>query len=295
VAAPTDAEAERRLKEARDLVARGTQALAEGHRQLRALAGQVAHARLRGQINHEIWDGARRAGRRHQFFSQAGQDAYLDERVFRRKRGGVFVEIGGYDGITGSNCLFFELLRGWTGLLVEPSPTYFRQAAAFRRATCLQLAVADRDGEAEFLEVQEGFTQMSGLTESYDAALRDKVEADPRHRGEVIRVKTRTLPRILDQHFLREIDYISLDVEGGELAVLSAFPFERYRVTAWTVENNIASRAVPDLMRDKGYRRVEALGVDDVYVLDEGGARPWPRGRRVRSGPHRRPAESENR
>jgi len=266
----TPEDAERQYLRAKEMLGRGRQAMAEGHRLLRQLSGAITHARTRGQINHHIWECERLAGKRDRYFSQSGQDSYLDQRVFQGKTGGVFVEIGGYDGITGSNCLFFELLRGWTGLLVEPSPTYFRQAAAFRRATCLQLAVADRDGEAEFLEVQEGFTQMSGLTESYDAALRDKVEADPRHRGEVIRVKTRTLPRILDQHFLREIDYISLDVEGGELAVLSAFPFERYRVTAWTVENNIASRAVPDLMRDKGYRRVEALGVDDVYVLDEG-------------------------
>ncbi|MEM7189422.1 MAG: methyltransferase, partial [Pseudomonadota bacterium] len=64
----------------------------------------------------------------------------MDGQFFRGKRNGTFVEIGGYDGITGSNCLFFELMRGWSGLLIEPSPMFHAQAAAFRRATCRHVA-----------------------------------------------------------------------------------------------------------------------------------------------------------
>ena len=260
-------EAKRQYLRAKEVIGRGKQAMAEGHRLLRQLSGKIAHARTRGQINQQIWECERLAGHREQFFSQAGQDAYLDERVFKGKRNGVFVEIGGYDGITGSNCLFFELIRGWTGLLIEPSPTYFSRAAGFRKATCLQLAVADEEGTAEFLEVQQGYSQMSGLTATYNEKIRETVENDPRHKGELIQVKTRTLPAILDTQFLTEIDFISLDVEGGELAVLSTFPFDKYRVQAWTIENNTGDREIPTLMHQKGYDRVEALGVDDVYVL----------------------------
>lgn len=263
----TPEEAQRQLVRAKELVGRGTQAMAEAHRMLRQVAGTVRNARVRGQIHQMIWDCERLAGRRHQFFSQSGQDAYLDEQVFKGKRGGTFVEIGGYDGITGSNCLFFELMRGWTGLLVEPAPAFFQQAKAFRRATCLQLALSDEEGTAEFLEVEAGYSQMSGLTAHYDPKLRETVEKDPRHKGNLIEVKVTTLTALLDRHFLKEIDYISLDVEGGESAVLSSFPFDNYKVHAWTIENNTNDTEVPALMRDRGYKRVEALGVDDVYVL----------------------------
>ena len=264
---PVD-EAQRKYIRAREMVNRGRQAMAEGHKLLRELSGTVAHARTRGQINQQIWECERLNGRRAHFFSQSGQDAYLDEHVFKGKRGGVFVEIGGYDGITGSNCLFFELMRGWSGLLIEPSPTYFARAAEFRRATCLQLALSDSEGEAEFMDVLEGYSQMGGLTGTYDAKIRETVEANPHHKGELITVKTRRLPQLLDQNFLTAVDYISLDVEGGEMAVLADFPFETYDVTAWTVENNTGSTQIPALMRDKGYSRVEALGVDDVYVKE---------------------------
>ena len=50
------------------------------------------------------------------------------------------------------------------------------------------------------------------------------------------------------------------------MAILSAFPFDRYRITAWTIENNQGGTEIPELMQARGYRRIEALGVDDVYL-----------------------------
>lgn len=265
-------EARRRLARARELIGIGRQSSTEAHRLLRSILPAVTGARARGEINRQIWDCERALGQHGQFFSQAGQDEWLDRRVFGGRRDGTFVEIGGYDGLSGSNCLFFELLRGWSGLLIEPSPTFHARAAAFRRVPCLPVAVAAGAGEAEFLEVRQGFSQMSGLTASYDPALRATVEADPRHQGALIRVPTRPLADILDEHGLVEVDYVSLDVEGNELPILQSFPFDRFRVTAWTVENNAGGSAIPTLMRDRGYRLVEALGVDEVYVL----ASEWP-------------------
>ncbi|MEM6661020.1 MAG: FkbM family methyltransferase [Pseudomonadota bacterium] len=265
---PTDTEAEikQQIADGYKAVSDGQSSMMQGHQALAQARNSVSHAATRGQINQKIWTCEQLTGQRAQFFSQSGQDAFLDRSVFNGKRGGTFVEIGGYDGITGSNCLFFELIRGWSGLLIEPSPMFISQAQSFRRATCLQCAVADREGTAEFLEVQKGFSQMSGLTGSYDPGLRKQVEDDPRHQGELIEVQTRTLHDILDEHMLRVIDYISLDVEGGEMSILSGFPFEKYDITAWTIENNTHKTEIPGLMQAKGYRRVEALGVDEVYV-----------------------------
>ena len=58
--------------------------------------------------------------------------------------------------MSGSNCLFFELMRGWSGLLVEASPALHAEAARVRRCPCLALAVAAEEGEAEFLDVRAG-------------------------------------------------------------------------------------------------------------------------------------------
>ncbi len=240
--------------------------LSAAHKTLTQLLAQVTNASARGKINARLWAIERSLGLADAFFSQSGQDKYLDERIIYGKRDGVFVEVGGYDGVTGSNCLFFELMRGWSGVLVEPSPTQFAHAQAARRCPCLQVAVADRAGEAEFLDIQEGYTQMSGLTESYAQNLRETVENDPRHKGALIKVPLTTLPEILDDQGFERIDFIALDVEGGELAILSSFPFERFDIAAWCIENNQDNAAIPELMATYRYRRIEAIGVDEIYV-----------------------------
>lgn len=259
-------DAERRFVRGREMIERGRQALTEGHRLMRQLSGEVRAARARGAIHQHIWDCERAGNRRIEFFSQSGQDAFLDERVFEEKRDGVFVEIGGFDGISGSNCLFFELIRGWSGLLVEPATSPRSRAAEFRRCPCLPMAVAGSTGEGEFMEIDAGLTQMSGLIESYDPEILKKVEADRRHTARRRPVRTRSLAQILDSQYLREVDYISLDIMGAELSALSEFPFADYTIHAWSIDSAVNGQAIFELMRKNGYKRIEALGTDDIYV-----------------------------
>lgn len=202
------------------------------------------------------------------YASQAGQDQVID-RHFKGKRGGTFVDVGAYDGITGSNSLFFEKWRGWNGVLVEPVAIQRARAEAQREAKCLPYAVSDENGEARFMAVTEGYTQMSGLLDKYDDTTLGRVRADPRHAEQMITVETQTLSAILQEADLIHPDFISLDIEGGELAALSVFPFADHRVGAWAIENNTATPDIANLMRSHGYRLVEFCGPDEIYVLSD--------------------------
>ena len=137
------------FQQARDLIQSGRTGLAQAHGMLTELLPKITHAQSRGRVNQMIWSTERALGLHPQFFSEAGQDSFLDREVFRGKRGGTFVEIGGYDGVTGSNCLYFEMMRGWNGLMIEPSPVFFERASAFRRATCLDVALAAFGSDTE--------------------------------------------------------------------------------------------------------------------------------------------------
>ena len=54
------------------------------------------------------------------------QDRLLEPLFAHVKPGtGFFVESGARDGEAQSNTLYYEKNKGWTGLLVEPSPTEF--------------------------------------------------------------------------------------------------------------------------------------------------------------------------
>lgn len=222
------------------------------------------NSRRRGAINRRIHEIRHMLSPGYPYASQAGQDAVVD-RLLGRRRGGVFVDIGGYDGVTGSNTLFFEQYRGWSGLLVEPVPAQLHKARALRRCPCLGLAIGAREGEADFIAISAGMTQMSGLAKSYDPALLDRVRADPRHREEHLRLPVRPLAAVLDEAGITHPDFISLDIEGGEEEALSAFPFDRYRVAVWSIENNGGGPGIGRIMRAAGHDLVEFYGNDEIW------------------------------
>ena len=57
------------------------------------------------------------------WFGIDGLDFFVFISFFSERRGGVFLEVGNYDGLDNSNTLFFEeyAYLGWTGVLFEPT------------------------------------------------------------------------------------------------------------------------------------------------------------------------------
>jgi len=90
--------------------------------------------------------------------------------------------------------------------------------------------------------------------------------------GVVYPVDTVSLADLLQQHGSpRHIDYISMDVEGGEVAVLENFDFAAYRVDLWTIEHNFyapARERIFEIMSDNGFQRVmtDMSSYDDWYI-----------------------------
>lgn len=73
-----------------------------------------------------------------QHYSQDGESEYVYETFFQRpepKRNGVFLEIGGLDGVMFSNTLFFENCLGWSGVLIEANPANFNKLRHNRKST----------------------------------------------------------------------------------------------------------------------------------------------------------------
>ena len=228
---------------------------------------------LKGYVRMHLWQVEKKLGGRVRYFSQAGQDRYLDEAVFEHKRNGTFVEIGGYDGWTGSNCVYFEKARGWTGLVVEASPRLVQRIGDTRSATVVHAAVSDREGTAEFLDVTSGMTQMSGLLDHYPAKELEEVRRDERHAEAVVTVPATRLDTLLRAHGMKQIDYCSIDVEGAERAVLGSFDFDEFDIAAFTIENNRRGpdpKSYHDIMAPAGYRQVAVFGMDEIWIKQSG-------------------------
>jgi len=211
-----------------------------------------------------MWRLQRLRGQGAEYVAEAFQDRFLGESVFHGKRGGVFVDVGAYDGVTGSNTVFLEKYRGWTGLCIEPDAERFAELGNVRSAACVQTCIAAQDGHADFLHVRRGFTQMGGLVETLGPTTEEYLSGTCVTNR--IMVPTRRLGAVLAEHGLFDIDYLSVDVEGAELAVLGALDFDRFRITAISVERNSNETALGELLRNAGFARVRQLGGDDVFV-----------------------------
>jgi FkbM family methyltransferase len=170
------------------------------------------------------------------FHSQIGQDRFLLEHFFRGRRGGVFVDIGAYDGEMFSNTLFFERSMGWRGLCVEPLPSAFAKLSATRLSICENIRVGGFEGEADFIEADDcggpNEKMFSGLAAQFDARHVQRIEAMTRTRT-TRPVRVTRLSTLLAKHSLFDIDYCSIDTEGAELSILADFDPEQFRVSVF--------------------------------------------------------------
>ena len=65
------------------------------------------------------------------FYGQFLEDKYINE-LFSNKNNGVCIDVGAYDGITGSNSFLFEQ-NGWNCLCIEPIPDSFDKCNSIRK------------------------------------------------------------------------------------------------------------------------------------------------------------------
>ncbi len=59
------------------------------------------------------------------YFSQSGEDEFLNNNYFLNKKDGIYIELGALDGVLYSNTKFFEDNLNWKGILIEPHPYKF--------------------------------------------------------------------------------------------------------------------------------------------------------------------------
>ena len=204
-----------------------------------------------------------------EYSSQYGQDRFIDETVFKRKTHGTFVEIGAYDGVSFSNTYALECFRNWSGICVEPIPERFKMLAANRTAKCYQACVSDKPGNVEFtvLEGDNDREMFSGMKESFTAR-NEKMIEDPHLAIRTITVPAVTFDSLMADRGFQQVDYISIDTEGHEFAILKTIDFPRFRPGCLTVEENGRFFAIKRYMAKWGYRVVEKLGADLVIVSE---------------------------
>lgn len=199
--------------------------------------------------------------------SQLLQDIFV-LTVLREKRNGFFVEFGAGDGVNFSNTYMLEKKFGWTGILAEPNRTSCPKVATNRSCAVDSRCVWSATGETvSFTETTE-CGELSTISQFAQCDCHDRGMKRPIE----YQVKTVSLNDLLVQHRApATIDYLSIDTEGSELAILRALDFKRWRFNVITAEHNWVQSArdgIYALLTSQGYSRVMTMHFDDWYITN---------------------------
>jgi FkbM family methyltransferase len=197
-------------------------------------------------------------------YSQFGEDRVIVD-LFPPDFRGHAIDIGASDGVVRSNTWAIEQM-GWTVACVEANPLY-TEMLQLRRKIVRMAAVADYEGWSEFttFELRPGCWEACSALKPVEAA----VEAHKHiiSREYKFKVEVITLDRLLEDLAFPALDFLSVDVEGGEMAVLRGFDVARWKPKVIVLENWLgeANQEQHDFLEPFGYRLLTRLGVNDIY------------------------------
>ena len=207
------------------------------------------------------------------FYSQYGQDNYLETNIFKGYKNGFYVDVGAHDGIIINNTLYFEINNNWSGINIEPIKTVFDNLVMNRPNNInLNCAVCNNDGETDFL-CNVGYTEMiSGIKDNFDVRHLDRLTRENIEHGsttELIKVNTKKLETILDENNISHINYLSIDVEGAEFEVIKSINFDKVFIDVIEFENNYDDVSVPivQYLENKGFTVIHKSL--DIFMINK--------------------------
>lgn len=198
-------------------------------------------------------------------WSQYGQDRYIAKAL---PKGKYFVEIGGYDGEKFSNTLLLEKEYGWNGLLVEANPyTYNILKSRNRKAKSANACIGT--GSLTFKISGSTTSALELITDSHLRRVNSDINVygksrDKRwaHSGEEVVTTCVSILSLLES---TDIDYFSLDVEGGELYILKQLEWDKLNIKMFSIEVDQHKTEIIELMESKGYNIETKLQGDIIF------------------------------
>ena len=203
-------------------------------------------------------------------FSQIGQSKYMNS-LLNNKRGGFFIEAGGYDGEEHSNTLFFELERGWTGILIEPVPKIYQKLLSKnRKIYTINACIADNKpivAKFRVLHVLSG--RISEMSDKQQKIIDREAKAGHSKIDSIAYIPCFSLRTILKAINVDYVDYFSLDVEGGEWSILKNFDLKRTDIKSFSIEcgeNDDKKVLIKNFLKNYGYTFLKDDG-QDIYFI----------------------------
>ena len=155
-------------------------------------------------------------------YAQNLEDYHL-ELMFGGQDAGTYVDVGGGHPVA-DNVSFWFYLKGWRGLVVEPQQALADIYAHVRPRDHTVSCLAGRtEGETQFHVVDK--------LHGFSSTVREHAEGAAQFGAAYTTIvkPVRTLATLISEAGLGAIDFLKIDVEGGEADVLAGMDFARHR------------------------------------------------------------------
>ena len=203
----------------------------------------------------------------------------LDKKIesYVNFNNGYFVELGANDGITFSNTYYFEKYKGWRGILIEPIPQNYLKCLKNRSKETLVFcnACVSFHYKEKFVEIiySDMMSTSLGLetdindAENYASTGKQFLEEgeDNFSFGAIANQLNNIL---LKANAPKQIDFLSLDVEGAEIEVLKGINHNDYRFKFICIESRNIEKITNYLSRNN-YLLIEQLSPIDYLFKDK--------------------------
>ena len=200
-------------------------------------------------------------------------DEFLSTYIFKGYKNGYFMDIGANDGISINNTLHFEEYHNWRGTNIEPLDKAYNKLVKNRpKCNNIQIVVNNIEGLCDFIH-NDGYTEMiSGLVETYGIDHKQRLINELNQYGGnsiIKKTKTKTVKTICNENNISHINYLSIDVEGAEMAVLESIDYHHTFIDVISFEENYENitQAIINFLEKKGYIYIGKFG--DIIMIHE--------------------------
>lgn len=209
-------------------------------------------------------------------FSQAGEDQvarYLFEKLNIARP--TYLDIGANHPVLGNNTYYFYL-RGSKGVCIEPDPEYHALISKNRGRDVVLQAGIGSEAATEALLYVFPHPYSGWNTFSEEEAISRRKESGVAF-VKTLKIPLLTINSVIEKHFDPHPNFISIDVEGMDLAILRSLDFFRFKpevicaetITFSTRNEETKLDDIADFLRGKGYFVFGDTRINTIFCRED--------------------------
>lgn len=176
---------------------------------------------------------------------------------FGNKSDGFYVDVGANHPTIESQTWHLEQL-GWSGLLLEPIPSYCELLKKERNGTVVQYGCSSPENHNQVLKL---------IVAGGHSTLNANPIAMGDNSQETIEVTCKTLDSILEENNVPiGFDFISIDIEGHEMEMFKGFALTKWKPKFILLEDHVINHYKHNYMKSNGYQLILRTGLNSWYV-----------------------------